>query len=413
MNRRHFLRNMLLCAAATNTWVSGNPLRFSLSKANAFEGKTLIKIFQRGGCDGLNMVVPYGEDAYYRLRPTIAIAPAGSTNGALDLDGFFGLHPTMTAMNDLFQQGHLAILPATHYPNGTRSHFDGQHYIENGQRADSDTGWLNRHLQTHAQPGALRAISLGNDLAQSLRGDVTVTTLNRLNNVGLGIGSEEEQQILQRLQSVYSASASSTENHELVHRVGQKMLTDLDVLTLLRDSDYQPANGADYPDSEFGRQLMMLANIIKSGVGLELANVNIGGWDTHSRQGAEQGRQAGRLSELSQGIGALYQDLGTAMDNVSVVVGTEFGRTSEENGSQGTDHGFAAAWLVAGGGVNGGIYGSWPGLEQDQLQNGRYLAMSTDYRDIYGDVLSQFLGNTDIASVLPGHSYQSLGLYSG
>lgn len=420
MNRRDLIRNMLLSGAAIGAWSSGVPFRFTTTSAQAqtTQTKTLVKVFQRGGCDGLNVVVPYAEDEYYNLRPTIGIAPPNTSGGAgaLDLDGFFGLHPSMTAMHQLYQQGALAILPATHYPNGSRSHFRSQYYVESGQREDESTGWMNRHLSSFDQAGLMRAVSIGNDLEQALRGDIPVTTINSFNQIGLEIEQEEEAALLARLREIYAHPPAELANHRLVHSFGQQMLNDIDTLVRIRDLPYSPENGAQYTGSGFGGDLQMVARIIKADVGLELANVNIGGWDTHSQQGGAEGRQAGRLADMSQNIAAFYADMGARQSDVSVMVGTEFGRTSRENGSNGTDHGFAAAWFLLGGSVNGGqIYGTWPGLNEDQLERGRYLQMSVDYRDIYGDVLSGLFGSNNVNAVLPpsdGYNYNSLGLYS-
>lgn len=413
MQRRQFVKNFLLSSAALGYWASGTPFVFAPKLAKAATGKTLINVFQRGGCDGLNMVVPYAEARYYQLRPTIAIprADSGQPGSALDLDGFFGLHPSMTGMHSLYQQGQLAILPATHYPQGTRSHFDSQHYVESAQAQRSDSGWLNRHLASHSQAGAIRALSIGNGLVQSMRGDVSVSTLANFNNLGFGVDAEEETQLLAGLQSIYDHPASELKNHALVHSFGQQMLNDIDHLSAIGDAPYTPENGAVYPNTGFANQLLTLARVLKADVGLELANINIGGWDTHTDQGGPEGRQASRLQELSEGLHAFYTDMGSRMADICILVGTEFGRTSEENGSFGTDHGFASAWMVLGGGVNSGIYGAWPGLEVEQLNRGRYLDMATDYRDIYADILTGFLGNANVASVLPGHNYQSIGLF--
>ena len=413
MQRRQFLQNFLLSSAALGYWASGTPFVFAPKLARAAEGKTLINVFQRGGCDGLNMVVPYADARYYELRRTIAIprADSGEVGSALDLDGFFGLHPSMTGLHSLYQQGQLAILPATHYPEGSRSHFDSQHYIESAQAQRSGSGWLNRHMASHNQVADIRALSIGNDLVQSMRGDVSVSTLANFNNLGFGVNAEEETQLLARLQSIYDHPASELKNHELVHSFGQQMLEDIDQLKAIGDTPYTPENGAVYPSTGLANQLLTLARVLKANVGLELANVNIGGWDTHANQGGPQGRQASRLQELSDALSAFYTDMGSRMADICILVGTEFGRTSEENGSFGTDHGFAAAWMVLGGGVNNGIYGAWPGLEVEQLNRGRFLDMATDYRDIYGDILSGFLGNTNVSSVLPGHTYQSIGLF--
>ena len=302
-------------------------------------------------------------------------------------------------------------MPATHYPEGSRSHFSSQHYIESAQATRSDTGWMNRHLASHQQEADIRALSMGNDLAQAMRGQISVSTLSNFNNLGFRVDEDEETALLDRLREMYEHPTAELENHQLVHGFGQQMLEDIDILKDVGSQPYTPENGAVYPNSRFGRELQMVAQVIKAEVGLELANVNIGGWDTHSNQGGPTGRQASRLQDLSEGLAAFYTDLGGRVADVAVLVGTEFGRTSRENGSRGTDHGFAAAWMVLGGGVAGGIYGNWPGLSENQLQNGRFLAMATDYRDIYADILAGFLGNEEITSVIPDFTRTPLGLF--
>ncbi|NIB40167.1 DUF1501 domain-containing protein [Pseudomaricurvus alkylphenolicus] len=411
MQRRQFIKQLMLSGAALGGLASGTPFQLTLPKALAAEGKTLVNIFQRGGCDGLNVVVPYGEQRYYDLRPTIAIAPPGGDGTALDLNGFFGLHPAMAELHNLFLQGQLALLPATHYPDASRSHFQSQHYIESAIAEDSDTGWMNRHLSSLNQDGLLRAVSIGNDLVQALRGRASVTTLSRLDNVGFGVNGEEEAALLARLQEIYQHPAQELANHQLVHSAGQQFIADIDTLNAINEMPYSPANGAQYPANGFGNQLMTLARIIKADVGLELANVNIGGWDTHADQGAAVGRQANGLAALSQGINAFYMDMGDRMADICIMVGTEFGRTPDENGSFGTDHGFASTWMLLGGGVIGGIYGDWPTLDESAMERGRYLAMATDYRDIYGDLLTGFLANNDVSAVVPEHNYSPLGLF--
>lgn len=413
MQRRQFLKKLALSSAAMSLWTSGSPIVFSVKSAHAAQGKVLINIFQRGGCDGLNVVVPFGEDRYYELRPTIAIArpDSGDSGAALNLDGFFGLHPSMSGLHSMFQQGRLAIMPATHYPDGSRSHFDSQHFIESGQRVRSNSGWMNRHLATHSHTADVRALSVGSELVHAMRGDISVSTLSNFNSLGFRVDENEEAELLARLSEVYEHPASELSNHQLLHSYGQQMLEDVNILKDIGEQPYSVENGANYPNSRFGQELKMLAQIIKSDVGLELANINIGGWDTHSNQGGATGRQASRLKDLSDGLTAFYTDLGARSIDVATVVGTEFGRTSQENGSRGTDHGYASNWMVIGGGVSGGIYGQWPGLNEAQLHHGRYLAMATDYRDIYADILSGFLGNHQIAEVLPSHIHNPIGLF--
>lgn len=414
MKRRNFLKG-ITAAAGAGMWLSGSPFSFKVKSALAAEGKTLVVVFQRGGCDGLNEVVPYADEHYYDLRPTIGIAPPDASNpeSALDLNGFFGLHPAMAAMMPIWQQNQLAVMPAVHYPNASRSHFTSQHYIESGQSESESDGWLNRHLQTQMMDAPFKAVGFGNDLAQSLRGTVDVSTLNSLSAFSMGVNSEDESFLLSRLQTAYGQEAGALSNQQLLHRFGRKMVNDLDVISAVRSIPYQPIDGVNYPSNGFGNQLKDTAQLIKAGVGLELATVSIGGWDTHANQrgGVTNAGQGRSLKSFSDGLAAFYHDMADHLDDVVVLTMTEFGRTSRENGSQGTDHGNASSWFAFGGGIQGGVYGDWPGLAPDQLHNGRYLAMATDYRDIYSDILTNHLDNNALSSVLPGHSGNPLGLF--
>lgn len=234
-----------------------------------------------------------------------------------------------------------------------------------------------------------------------------------MDSFNLGIDESEQGLLLERMSRVYAQDAGPSPTKQLLHRFGTKVIDDLDIIAQIRAQPYTPANGAVYPDTGYGRDLMQIAQLIKSGIGLELATVSIGGWDTHSNQGAGEadGRQARSHAQFAQGIHALYTDLGAAMNDVVIMTQTEFGRTSAENGSQGTDHGYASSWYAMGGGIQSGIYGAWPGLEEDQLEQGRFLAQSIDYRDVYGQILTQHLQNNALDTLLPGHSVMDLGLF--
>jgi len=404
MKRRDFLKTMFATTA-------GSAL-FSQSIAPAFGAtaapKSLVVIFQRGGCDGLNVTVPYAEDEYYRLRPTIAIAPPTSANGALDLNGFFGLHPSMSALRDLYIEGNVAVFPAVHYPNASRSHFDSQQYIESAQRSRTATGWLNRHLSSTANSTGMRGVSFGGSVAHSLEGSIPVSSFSDLRRFDLDMENAAEQRLIDRLSAVYNDNRVSSRQYEsLLRSSGQTLFSDLSVVRDLDAANYSPQNGATYPDNSYGRQLAQTAQLIKSGTGLELATVNLGGWDTHKNQGGAEGRMADRLANFSNGIAAFYQDMGTQMSDVMVLTMTEFGRTSRENGSEGTDHGHASSWFALGGGLTGGVYGTWPGLEEAQRERGRYLAQGTDYRDIFSEIMHRHLSNSS-GSIIPSHTATAL-----
>lgn len=413
MERRTFIKG-LMAVAGVNTFCSGNPLSIKINPAMAANGKSIVTVFQRGGCDGLNSVIPYSDGRYYDLRPTIAINPPESAdNSALDLDGTFGLHPALAGLHSLYATGQLAVMPTVHYPNATRSHFQGQHYIESGQRRETSDGWINRHLQTQTNAATLRAVGFGNNLAQSLRGSETVASLTSLNNYTLGLDESEESMLLQRLPPMYDqTTATTSSNRSLLNRFGLKVFSDLDIINQIKSQEYIASNGAQYPNNGFGRQLMEVAQLIKSGVGLEAATVDIGGWDTHSNQGRANGSQARSHASFADGINAFVTDMGDLMADTVLLTSTEFGRTAQENGSQGTDHGFASTWYAIGGGIQGGLIGDWPGLAESQLRDGRYLDTTVDYRDIYAEILNYHLSNPNLDILLPDFTPTPLGLFA-
>ncbi len=414
MKRREFLGYLARLSASTAAVAFTNPFRPRLGFAQASSGKTLVVVFQRGGCDGVNTVIPYGDPDYAQLRPTIAIAPPSGAdpNSAIDLDGFFGLHPGLQPLQTIWDDGNLGVMPAVHYPNATRSHFDGQQNIESAADATDLDGWLNRHLVTLPQPTSLRAVGFESSLPHSLRGSEIVSSFRDIGSFNLGLSESDEDELLTQLNRVYSQQPDSSKAYrDLVTGFGRVLVNDLAVLSGIDTGSYTPENGANYPSSTFGRQMRQVAQLIKEGVGLEIAAMSIGGWDTHSDQGAAFGRQSSRHTDFAAGIAALYTDLGPSRrDDVLTMTMTEFGRTAQENASRGTDHGHAAAWFAAGGSVNGGVFGAWPGLDTDSLVRGRYLDHSIDFRDVFAEVVTNHLGNQDLATVVPGYTPQPLGL---
>jgi uncharacterized protein (DUF1501 family) len=388
--------------------------------------KTLICIFQRGAADGLSMVVPFGEEAYYRMRRGIAIAAprgGGAEGVALDLDGFFGLHPALAPLHGLYGRGELAVVQAVGSPHPTRSHFDAQDFMETGTPGVKSTedGWLNRVLQgtrcercdgrtladgaAHAadhatgQVGmasgldALRGIAMASSLPRALSGAHPALAIPDLDSFGVAGGLDAAFRRLYRTDRGDAVSAAADEAFEAVA-----------VLEGLDPGRYTPAAGAEYPNGDFGRALRQIAQLIKADVGLEVAFADLGGWDTHVGQGGVQGQLAGRLTELARGIEALYADLGDGMEDVVILTMSEFGRTVAENGSGGTDHGHANVMFVMGGGVDGGrVLGDWPGLEKEQLHEGRDLALTTDFRDVFAEIAYGHLGAEDLEGVFPGY----------
>jgi len=414
MKRRDVLRYLASISAGAVAATMFDPFRPRLGFAQETLGKTLLVLFQRGGCDGLNTIVPYGDPEYRNLRPDIAIAApdAGDPNSAIDLDGYFGLHPELQPLESIFSGGDLALFPAVHYPNSTQSHFDGQRRIESGANSDSIDGWLNRHLVTSPRPSALRAAGFETPIPHSLRGQEIVSNFTNVANYTFGLSAEDEQELLTELGRVYSQQPNSDKAYrELVTSFGRVLINDFSVLKGIDTDAYSPEHGARYPDSALGVQLRQIAQLVKEDVGLEVVTLSTGGWDTHSNQGGGEagGRLSQNLRDVADAVAALHTDLGARWQNVMVLTMTEFGRTARQNASLGTDHGKASAWMAAGGGVRGGIYGAWPGLGSGDLVAGRYLDHTLDFRDILAEVLTAHLGNGDTSMVIPGYSPQSVG----
>lgn len=363
--------------------------------------KILVAIFQRGAVDGLNVVVPYGEQRYYDLRPSIAIPrPDGSPTSAVDLDGFFGLHPSLAPLKPLFDAQHLAIVEAVGSPDPTRSHFDAQDYMESGtpgMKATND-GWLNRALAKETgKSSPVRAVSLGPNLPRTIRGRNDAVAINNLGDFQIRDARSSET-----FESMYSNSLDT-----MLHGTGKETFDAIKMMQAIQKQSYAPANGAKYPNGRFGQSLQQIARLIKADVGMEVAFADIGGWDTHVNQSAQipaQGQLANNLADFGQSLAAFYQDLGDRMEDVTVVTMSEFGRTAKENGNRGTDHGHANAMFVMGGDVHGGkVYGEWPGLAAEQLYEGRDLNLTTDFRDVLGELVSRHLGNPNLATVFPGY----------
>jgi uncharacterized protein (DUF1501 family) len=363
--------------------------------------KILVVLFQRGAMDGLNAVVPHAEANYYRLRPSIAIPRprAGSKETALDLDGFFGFHPSLEPLLPLYQNGQLAIVHAAGSPDVTRSHFDAQDFMEAGTPGIKSTedGWLNRHLQAMPEESAtpFRAVAMGQNLPRTLQGSAGA----------LAMPDVRQFQVMSQApaaQGGFEAIYAQTVDKAL-RGAGTETFEAIDMLKKTNPARLAPENGARYPNGRFGQSLQQIAQLIKSNIGLEVAFLDSGGWDHHVNEGAVQGQIGNLLRELGSGLAAFAQDMGTRMSDVTVVTMSEFGRTAHENGNRGTDHGHANCMFVLGGGVAGGkVYGKWPGLEREQLYEGRDLALTTDFRTVLGEIIDRRLGNRDLRAVFPG-----------
>ncbi|MGI9106558.1 MAG: DUF1501 domain-containing protein [Pyrinomonadaceae bacterium] len=411
MNRRFFLKSggialaSLGLAGATPSFLQ----RVAAQTTNTGAGgrrKTLIAIFQRGAVDGLNMVVPYGEKNYYALRPSIAIAPPGKGTGnesAIDLDGFFALHPALAGFKSMWDAKRLAIVHAAGSPDNTRSHFDAQDYMEAGTPGVKSTpdGWLNRYLQarTESKTSPFRAVSMTQNLPRAMQGRFPALAISNLRDFTIRAG-QYSQSVQGGFEDIYEQAAG-----DALSGTGKETFEAVSYLKRVNPAQYQPENGAQYPRGEYGQSLLQIAQLIKAGVGLEIAFTESKGWDTHVNEGGARGQLALRLSEFGAGISALYTDLGARMDDVMILTMSEFGRTVRENGNRGTDHGHANAMFVIGAGTRGGkVYGQWPGLDADKLHEGRDLALTTDFRDVFGEVAQKHLGHADLKRVFPGYA---------
>ncbi len=364
--------------------------------------RVLITVFQRGAVDGLNMIVPFGEPAYYTARPSIAIARPGSgTDAAVDLDGFFGLHPRLVPLKPLYDARQLAVVHACGSPDGTRSHFDAQDYMETatpGVKSTQD-GWLNRalHSRQHRAATPFRAVALAPQLPRSLWGSEPALAIGRIDRFGIRAGQATET-LQSSFESEYAAAPDA-----VLHRTGGEAFDAVRMLKAANPGRYLPENGAEYPRSAFGEALKQIAQLIKADVGLEVAFAESGNWDHHVNEGAANGLLGARLDDLAASVAALVRDLGDRMQDVVVLTMSEFGRAVSENGGGGTDHGHGNAMMIVGGAVRGGrVYGRWPGLASEQRYEGRDLAVTTDFRAVFSEVARAHLGVTDTRHVFPG-----------
>lgn len=370
----------------------------------AGRGKILVVIFQRGAADGLNIVVPHAEPAYYQLRPSIAIPrpKQGEEQAALDLDGFFGFHPVLEPFKQLYDQGLLAAVQAAGSPDSTRSHFDAQDFMETGTPGVKSTpdGWLNRYLQTAPgeQATSFRGVSVTPQLPRILQGGAPALAIPNLSQFGIQAGPYTDT-VRAGLEALYENS-----DDRLLGPTGRETFEAVKLLESVNPAQYGPANGAQYPPGPFGQTMLQVAQLIKSNLGVEIVFAETGGWDHHVNEGGSQGQLANLLRQFSRGVSALVRDLGDRMGDVVIVTLSEFGRTAFENGNRGTDHGHANALFVVGGPVAGGkVYGDWPGLERHQLFEQRDLVLTTDFRDVLGEVLVHHLGATSLSSIFPGY----------
>ena len=390
-SRRIFLRGAGLGVLG----LGFRPSSFLVRAAQAAEGRVLVALFQRGAADGLNMVVPYGDPDYYRIRSTIAIPRPGAVGGAVDLNGFFGLHPALSPLRPLYQAGEVAVIHAVGSPDNSRSHFDAQDFMETAAPGIKNVrdGWLNRAAGDVPGTSVLEAVSVSNRIPRSLSGPETATAVRVVTDFDIRARNWRDE-AERELTSMYGGTSWPAS------RTGRETLDAVRVLRSVVGTVGQPQNGATYPAGSAGLALQQAAQLIRAGVGLRIAFVDVPGWDHHSNETAQLQTE---LTNLASALAAFHRDLGPRMADVLVMTMTEFGRTAGQNGSNGTDHGHASTMFVMGGTVRGGrVYGRWPGLSAQNLYQGRDLDITTDFREVFAEAARAQLGVTNAGAVFPG-----------
>ncbi|MBS1794210.1 MAG: DUF1501 domain-containing protein [Acidobacteria bacterium] len=411
MDRRFFLKTTGITLASFGLMSAAPNFLHQFANAQTLtdrrgKKKILITIFQRGAVDGLNMVVPYGDGEYYDLRSNIAIPKPGATDGAVDLDGHFGLHPQLKPFEAIWKNKQMAIVHSVGSPDNTRSHFDAQDYMESatpGNKGTSD-GWLSRVLQTSQTKtdSAFRAVAMTQQTPRSFLGKYPTIAMSNLADFSIKAGIYTKS-VQGGFEDIYQQNAKDS-----LGETGRDTFEAVNYLKKANPSQFKPENGAVYPNTQFGRSLMQIAQLVKADVGLEIAFTDTGNeikWDTHANEGGARGQLAGYFRDFGASIAALVTDLGKRMDDVVILTMSEFGRTARQNGTGGTDHGHGNAMFVIGNSIKGGkVYGDWKGLKNDQLNEGRDLAVTTDFRDVFGEIAVRHLGNKNLDKIFPGYA---------
>jgi uncharacterized protein (DUF1501 family) len=438
--RRVFLKNGGIAIASVGLLPALGPsflqrAVFAQDRPAGKRKKTLVCLFMRGAADGLSVVVPHGEAELYRSRPNIAIPKAQ----VVDLDGFFGLHPSLEPLARIYKDGHLAAVHACGSPNSTRSHFDAMDYMESGSPGNKAVrdGWLARAAvlcpqdRANAHKSPFRAVAMGGGLPRILQGDAGALAIPDLRTFGIaesgsagrgGAGGRRAQRRGRGDDAMMAAAMTAGTGNstasgfealydqavgDVLHGPGKESFEAIKMLRALDPVAYRPAAGAAYPAGKLGESFKQIAQLIKADVGVEIAFADVGGWDTHANQvqpnNPAAGNLANRLREVGASLAALYTDLGDRMNDVVIMTMSEFGRTVRQNGTGGTDHGHATCFFVMGGPVQGGkVYGDWPGLAPEQLYEGRDLALTTDFRSVFGEIATKHLGVPSIEKLFPG-----------
>lgn len=397
-SRRTFLKKMVLASAPA---VKDEP-----------GGFTVVCVFLRGGADTLNMIYPYGDPQYYKVRPTLAIpAPGKGKDSGVKLDDFFALHPKLSSFQSMFSAGELCFVQAVGTDNPTGSHFETQDQMEHGEAFAKSIGggWLGRYLRTRSSNKLtpLSAVAIGESVPESFRGAPVTSVIRKIEEINMAAPSGCTDAFCKALASMYDGVQAG-----ILSAPGEATLDLLKRVERLRKQDYKAANGASYADDEFSAGLKEIARLVKAEVGLEVACVDLGGWDTHFVQGGAEGLQAALIEQLGNGLSAYWKDLGSWNKRVITIVMTEFGRRIYENGSLGTDHGRGFTFMALGAGVKGGkVYGTYPGLQDDQYELGPGgLKITSDYRRVLAEILAA--RRAPLSEIFPDFHPDPLGFMS-
>ncbi|MFM9873956.1 MAG: DUF1501 domain-containing protein [Fimbriimonadaceae bacterium] len=402
INRRQLLTSAATLIAGGVWWASPKTaLSQAYMRSDKSNGNILVSLFLRGGADGLNIVAPYGEDDYYKLRPSLGIPSPKSgkpeVNRLTDLDGFFGINPALLPLISDYKEGNLAFVHAVGSGDQSHSHFEAMSTMELGLQNQNERvsgGWLARHLNsTPDRQAPLRAIAFANTMPDRFSGAHGALAINSLADYNL---KNDDKEFIKQLTQIYNRGDSE------VAEAGRDTLKVLDILNQNDPKGYKPDSGAKYPDSELGRAFKEAAFLIKQDVGLEVCCLDSVGWDSHITQGNTEGWLFELLSDVSKSIAAFRTDLGNEMNRVVICVQSEFGRRVGENSGLGTDHGAGGCMMLLGNNVRGGkVYGDWPGLVNDKLSGPGDLAITTDYRNVLAEITSKHLHNERVGDVFP------------
>jgi uncharacterized protein (DUF1501 family) len=376
--------------------------------------KILVTIFQRGAMDGLMAVTPFTDSYLQAARPGLFLSAAKATKSKplIDLDGRFGLHPSMAAFEPLFREKRLAIVHGIGSPNTSRSHFDAQDYMESGTpfSKSTPTGWLNRAvgLLGHEAATPFQAISLTSSLPRSLYGDNASLAIGNLQDFAIQMQGNKmgASTAAQGFEALYDQTTSG-----LLKETGKESFEAMKMLSKNNVKNYVPANNVVYPNTTLGNSLKQIAQLIKMDVGLEVACAESNGWDTHFNQGRDTGIFARNVDDLSNSIMALWNDIEAYQDDVNIMTMTEFGRTVHQNGTGGTDHGRASCNFILGNDVNGGlVQGNMEPLAVENLEDGRDLAVTTDFRAVFSEVADKHLKISNDKLLFPGWAGATIGV---